>query len=116
MNNKTEQKKLSLEPLVHVLSCLAREKYYGPLDRLARVEDNDEFYVTTAMEALYDALRYFGTLEGCARPEGLDEAVRAFAALVKRRPAVAKEVAFKALAKAVGGERQAVKGRASAAR
>ncbi|ACB39925.1 conserved hypothetical protein [Pyrobaculum neutrophilum V24Sta] len=105
-----------MEPLIYVLSCLVREKYYGPLDRLARVEDSDEFYVTMAMEAVYDALRYFGTLKDCARPEGLEEAVRAFAALVKRRPAVAKEVAFKALAKAVGGERQVVKGQASAAK
>jgi len=48
-----ERRGPNFEPVVDLLARLARDKVYGPLDMLSRVEDNDEFYMKMAREALY---------------------------------------------------------------
>ena len=39
-----EKRGPNFEPVVDLLARLARDRVYGPLDMLSRVEDNDEFY------------------------------------------------------------------------
>ncbi|MEM1598782.1 MAG: hypothetical protein QXP31_07825 [Pyrobaculum sp.] len=101
MERQSELQK-SFEPLVDLLAELAREKVYGPLDLLSRVEDSDEFYMRLAREALYSALRYYST---SGRPvQNLEAAVEQALRIIERRPYFAKELALKALAKAMSTE------------
>jgi len=97
-----EKQTLNLEPVLDVLARLAKDKVYGPLDMLSRVEDNDEFYMKMAREALYSALRYVST-EKEAYP-GLESSIRQILAIIEKRPYFAKELALKALARALGGK------------
>lgn len=92
-------KEINLDPIIEVLSRLAQDKVYGPLDMLSRVEDRDEFYMKMAREALYSAVRYYAT-EGQPVPE-LEDAVETALRLIESRPHVAKELALKALARAM---------------
>ncbi len=96
------EREFNIEPVVDVLAEMAREKVYGPLDLLSRVEDNDEFYMRLAREALYAALRYTST--SGKRVSGLEEAVELALRVMERRPHFAKELALKALAKALSGK------------
>jgi len=98
--SKTELTK-EVEPLVYALSQLAKEGVYGSLDLLSRVEDNDEFYMRLAREALYSALRYLST-ERRNVPE-LEKSVELALRVIEKRPYFAKELALKALAKAMSG-------------
>jgi hypothetical protein len=99
MEEKTEKRELNIEPLVDLLVKVAKDKNYSPIDLLSRVEDNDEFYMRMAREALYEAIR-FASVDNEKYP-GLDEAVRQVLALIEKRPYVAKEIALKALARAL---------------
>jgi hypothetical protein len=95
----------NFEPVVDLLARLARDRVYGPLDMLSRVEDNDEFYMKMAREALYSALRYVST-EKEAYP-GLEDSIRLTLARIKKEPHFAKELALRALARAIsGGEKE----------
>jgi len=105
----TERRGLNLEPVVDLLARLARDKVYGPLDMLSRVEDNDEFYMKMAREALYSALRYVSTEKKEPPLPGLEDSIRRTLAIIKNKPYFAKEVALRALARAMssrekGGE------------
>jgi hypothetical protein len=93
----------NLESVVDMLAMLARDKVYGPLDMLSRVEDNDEFYMKLAREALYSAMRYISTDKQLRIPN-LDESVEFALRLIERRPHVAKELALKALARAMSAK------------
>jgi 3-polyprenyl-4-hydroxybenzoate decarboxylase len=104
----SEEKRFDDEPVVNILAHLARDKVYGPLDLLSRVEDNDEFYMKMAREALYMALRYVST-EGQSY-ERLEDSVKSVLALIEKRPQYAKELALKALAKAMSTQTQAQSG------
>jgi hypothetical protein len=97
----TERRGLNLEPVVDLLARLARDKVYGPLDMLSRVEDNDEFYMKIAREALYSALRYVSTEKKEPPPPGLEDSIRQTLAIINNRPYSAKEVALRALARAM---------------
>jgi len=97
----TSEVQKELEPLISTLAQLAREGVYGPLDLLSRVEDNDEFYMRLAREALYSALRYLST-ERRNVPE-LEKSVELALRVIEKRPYFAKELALKALAKAMSG-------------
>jgi len=102
-----EKQTLNLEPVLDVLARLAKDKVYGPLDMLSRVEDNDEFYMKMAREALYSALRYVSTEKEKEEYPGLESSIRQILAIIEKRPYFAKELALKALAKAMsaqGGE------------
>lgn len=104
-------KEINLDPIIEVLARLAQDKVYGPLDMLSRVEDRDEFYMKMAREALYSAVRYYAT-EGQPVLE-LEDAVETALRLIEARPHVAKELALKALARAMsraGGGGAASKG------
>ena len=96
-----EKQALNLEPALNVLARLAKDKVYGPLDMLSRVEDSDEFYMKMAREALYSALRYVSAEEE-AYPD-LESSIRQVLAIIEKRPYFAKELALKALARALGG-------------
>jgi hypothetical protein len=96
-----EKRGPNLEPVVDVLARLARDRVYGPLDMLSRVEDNDEFYVKMAREALYSALRYVSTEKGESPPPGLEDSIRRTLAIIRKKPYFAKEVALRALARAM---------------
>jgi hypothetical protein len=96
-----EKRGPNFEPVVDLLARLARDRVYGPLDMLSRVEDNDEFYMKMAREALYSALRYVST-EKEAYP-GLEDSVRRTLAVIKKKPYFAKELALRALARAMSG-------------
>jgi hypothetical protein len=97
----TERRGLNLEPVVDLLARLARDKVYGPLDMLSRVEDNDEFYMKMAREALYSALRYVSTEKKEPPLPGLEDSIRRTLAIIKNKPYFAKEVALRALARAM---------------
>jgi hypothetical protein len=99
----------NFEPVVDLLARLARDGVYGPLDMLSRVEDNDEFYMKMAREALYSALRYVST-EKEAYP-GLEDSVRRTLAVIKKKPYFAKELALRALARAMSGREKEGGGR-----
>jgi hypothetical protein len=72
---------------------------------LSRVEDNDEFYMKMAREALYSALRYVST-EKEAYP-GLEDSIRLTLAVIGNKPYFAKELALRALARAMSsGEKE----------
>ncbi len=96
------EKQSSPDPVVELLAALARDKVYGPLDMLSRVEDNDEFYMKLAREALYSAMRYASTDKQLRIPN-LEEAVELVLKFIERRPYFAKELALKALARAMSG-------------
>lgn len=100
---KEGRKAPEFKPVVDMLARLARDRVYGPLDLLSRVEDNDDFYMRLAREALYSALRYLSTY-GYADAE-LEEAVEVALKYIERRPYLAKELALRALAKAMSGEK-----------
>jgi hypothetical protein len=91
----------SFGPVVDLLARLARDGVYGPLDMLSRVEDSDEFYMKMAREALYSALRYAST-EKEAHP-GLEESIGLVLNAIRNKPYFAKELALRALAKAMSG-------------
>jgi hypothetical protein len=91
----------SFEPVVELLAGLARDGIYGPLDMLSRVEDNDEFYMKMAREALYSALRFAST-EKEMYP-GLEDSIRLTLAVIGNKPYFAKELALRALARAMSG-------------
>jgi len=93
------------KPVVDLLARLARDGVYGPIDMLSRVEDSDEFYMKMAREALYSALRYAST-EKEAHP-GLEDSIRLTLAVIGDKPYFAKELALRALAKAMSsGEKE----------
>jgi hypothetical protein len=96
-----ERRGPNFEPVVDLLARLARDRVYGPLDMLSRVEDNDEFYMKMAREALYSALRYVST-EKEAYP-GLEDSIRLTLAVIGNKPYFAKELALRALARAMSG-------------
>jgi hypothetical protein len=96
-----ERRGPNFEPVVDLLARLARDKVYGPLDMLSRVEDNDEFYMKMAREALYSALRYVSTEKKEPPPSGLEDSIRGTLAIIKKKPYFAKEVALRALARAM---------------
>ncbi|MEM1925332.1 MAG: hypothetical protein QW680_10880 [Pyrobaculum sp.] len=96
-----EQQKFNIEPLINALAKLASDKVYGPLDMLSRVEDNDEFYLRLARDALYSALRYLSTEKMTF--EKLDESVELALRVIEKRPHFAKELALRALARALSG-------------
>jgi hypothetical protein len=96
-----ERRGPNFEPVVDLLARLARDRVYGPLDMLSRVEDNDEFYMKTAREALYSALRYVSTEKGESPPPGLEDSIRRTLAIIRKKPYFAKEVALRALARAM---------------
>ncbi len=77
------EKQSSPDPVVELLAALARDKVYGPLDMLSRVEDNDEFYMKLAREALYSAMRYASTDKQLRIPN-LEEAVEMCSRRFKR--------------------------------
>jgi hypothetical protein len=106
----SEGKHTPEEPVVELLARLARNRIYGPLDMLSRVEDRDEFYMKMAAEALYGALRY-ASAEGAPVPD-IEGSVRYVMDMIERRPRYAKGLALKALARAMSGD--AFSGRASA--
>lgn len=97
-------KEINLDPVIEVLSKLARDKVYGPLDMLSRVEDRDEFYMKMAREALYSAVRYYATEGGSVTD--LESSVETALRLIESRPHVAKELALKALARALSAEKK----------
>jgi len=100
-----ERRGPNFEPVVDLLARLARDRVYGPLDMLSRVEDNDEFYIKMAREALYSALRYVST-EKEAYP-GLEDSIRLTLAVIGNKPYFAKELALRALARAMSsGEKE----------
>jgi hypothetical protein len=68
---------------------------------LNRVEDNDEFYMRMARDALYTALRYVSTNKDFKADSGLYRSVEAALAMIEKRPYFAKELALKALARAM---------------
>jgi hypothetical protein len=73
---------------------------------LSRVEDNDEFYMKMAREALYSALRYVST-EKEPPPPGLEDSIWGTLAIIKKKPYFAKELALRALARAMSsGEKE----------
>jgi hypothetical protein len=90
-----------VRPVIDVLARLAKDRVYGPLDLLSRVEDSDEFFMRMAREALYTALRYVST-EKETYP-GLEDSVNLVLRMIERRPLFAKELALKSLAVALGG-------------
>ena len=96
-----ERRGPNFEPVVDLLARLARDRVYGPLDMLSRVEDNDEFYMKMAREALYSALRYVSTEKGESPPPGLEDSIRGTLAIIRKKPYFAKEVALRALARAM---------------
>lgn len=98
------KKDINIDPVVKVLSILAKNKIYGPLDMLSRVEDRDEFYMKMAREALYSALRYVSTEK--KNFEGLEEAIESVLRLIEARPYFAKELALKALAQAMSSGKE----------
>jgi len=98
------EKRVSVEPVVDLLARLARDRVYGPLDMLSRVEDSDEFYMKMAREALYSALRYVST-EKEAHP-GLEDSIESALDAIRKRPYFAKELALRALARAMSGEKR----------
>jgi len=104
----SEGKHAPEEPVVELLARLARDRVYGPLDMLSRVEDNDEFYMKMAAEALYDALRYAST-EGAPIPD-IEASVRYVMGTIEKRPRYAKRLALKALARAMSGGRASAEG------
>jgi hypothetical protein len=91
----------NFEPVVDLLARLARDRIYGPLDMLSRVEDNDEFYMKMAREALYSALRYVSTEKGEPPRPGLEDSIRRTLAIIRKKPYFAKELALRALARAM---------------
>ncbi len=101
----TERRGSNFEPAVDLLARLARDRVYGPLDMLSRVEDNDEFYMKMAREALYSALRYAST-EREPPPPGLEDSIRRTLAKIKKEPYFAKELALRALARAMSREKE----------
>jgi len=94
-----EKRGPNFEPVVDLLARLARDGIYGPLDMLSRVEDNDEFYMKMAREALYSALRYVST-EKETYPS-LEDSIRLTLAVIGNKPYFAKELALRALARAM---------------
>jgi hypothetical protein len=104
----SEDKHASEEPVVELLARLARNRIYGPLDMLSRVEDRDEFYMKMAAEALYGALRY-ASAEGAPAPD-VEGSVRYVMDAIERRPRYAKRLALKALARAMSGGRASAEG------
>jgi len=101
-----EKRGPNFEPVVDLLARLARDRVYGPLDMLSRVEDNDEFYMKMAREALYSALRYVST-EREPPPPGLEDSIWGTLAIIKKKPYFAKELALRALARAMSsGEKE----------
>jgi hypothetical protein len=104
----SEGKHAPEEPVVELLARLARDRVYGPLDMLSRVEDSDEFYMKMAAEALYDALRYAST-EG-APISDIEASVRYVMGTIEKRPRYAKRLALKALARAMSGGKALAEG------
>jgi len=102
-----ERRGPNFEPVVDLLARLARDKVYGPLDMLSRVEDNDEFYMKMAREALYSALRYVSTEKKVPPPSSLEDSIRGTLAIIRKKPYFAKELALRALARAMSsGEKE----------
>jgi hypothetical protein len=101
----------NFEPVVDLLARLARDRIYGPLDMLSRVEDNDEFYMKMAREALYSALRYVSTEKGEPPRPGLEDSIRRTLAIIRKKPYFAKELALRALARAMSGREKEGGGR-----
>lgn len=94
-----QEQKFNIDPLIDALAKLAADKVYGPLDMLGRVEDSDDFYMRLARDALYSALRYLSTEKD--RYPGLEQSVELALRVIEKRPHFAKELALKALAKAL---------------
>ncbi|MDT7969810.1 MAG: hypothetical protein RQ842_04530 [Vulcanisaeta sp.] len=82
-----------LPNLINMLARLAGEKSYGPLDALATAPS-----IQTALPAIYNAVRYAIT-QGYPVPS--EEELNTFIALARRDPSIMREVAIKALIKAV---------------
>ena len=91
---KTQQEgREFLGGIIEMLARLAGEKSYGPLDALATASS-----IQTALPAIYNAVRYAIT-QGYQVPS--EEELNTFIALAKRDPSIMREVAIKALIKAV---------------
>jgi len=88
-----KQGKEFLPGLVSMLARLASEKSYGTLDALATAPN-----IQTALSAIYNAVRYATTQN---YPVPSEEELNTFIAMAKRDPSIMREVAIKALLRAV---------------
>lgn len=103
MSNKESEEESSefLSSIVNTLAILAKEEVYGVLDTLAYVSDLSIVY-----SALYNAIRYLSTDENLRSKIPSENELNILFKIANKNPAVLRELAIRALARALKGGEQ----------